>query len=175
MLFEGMIVDFPDGFELHSDPLNLRALAFYRQAKVAEQYSLAYACLSYYKILEIEKKGKGVSSLNDWIGKKIDKLHKLNRQSLPQLEVFAEKNKNSLVEFLFKGVRNEAAHYMTDSEINLDDNSAKMLFGHAAKPLEDLATFYIEEALEISDNLFSVSYHKNSQYAYEKSNKKNGI
>jgi hypothetical protein len=61
---------------------------------------------------------------------------------------------------------------MTDSKVNLDDNSARELFGHAIQPLEDLATQYIKEVLKICDHLFSVSYHDNSHYALNKKQNK---
>jgi len=158
MLFEGMFGDFPDRFELHKNPLNLRALAFYRQAQVAEQYSLANACLAYYKILEIEKKNNGVESLDKWINQQLPNIREQNDFVFAKLEKFAKDKGVSLSEFVAH-IRHEAAHYMIDSEINLDDNSARELFGHATQPLQDLATRYIENMLEISDNLFSISFH----------------
>jgi len=160
MLFEGMICDFPNRFELHKEPRTLRALAFYRQAQVAEQYSLPNACLGYYKILEIEKSHNGVESLDVWINQQLPEIRKRNAFVFPELESFAKAKNMSLSKFFFKGVRNEAAHYLIDSKLNLDDNSARELFGRATQPLEDLATLYIENVLKISDNLFSVSYFK---------------
>ncbi len=163
MLFEGMICDFPNRFELHKNPLHLQALAFYREAKVAEQYSLPYACLGYYKILEIKKNTEDVKSLDDWINQQLPEVRKRNDFVFPKLENFARDKNMSLSKFFFKGVRNEAAHYLVDSELNLDDNSARELFGHATQPLEDLATLYIEGVLQISDSIFSVSSYANSQ------------
>ena len=147
ILFEGMIVDFPDEFELHTNALHLRALAFYRQAQVAKQYSLANACLSYYKILEIEKRNNGVDSLNKWINEQLPEIEKLNDFVFPKLKKFAVDKNMSLAEFFFCEVRSEAAHYVIDSEINLDDSSARKLFGHAVQPLEDLARRYIKNVL----------------------------
>ena len=163
MLFERMTCDFPNRFELHKNPLHLQALAFYREAKVAEQYSLPYACLGYYKILEIKKKNEDVKSLDDWINQQLPEVRKGNDFVFAKLEKFARDKDMSLSKFFFKGVRSEAAHYIIDSKINLDDNSARELFGQATQPLEDLATRYIENELEISDSLFSVSFFENSQ------------
>jgi len=121
--------------------------------------------------LEIEKRNSGVESLDKWINEQLPEIEKHNNHVFPKLKKFASDKNMSLSKFFFKGVRNEAAHYMIDSEINLDDNSARKLFGHAAQPLENLATRYIENKLEISDHLFSISYHGNSHYALNKRQK----
>lgn len=160
ILFEGMIIEFPDAFELYDDSLISRALAFYREAKIATHFSLPYACLSFYKILEIEKRKNGVEALDKWINAKLPDLQSLDKQLFEKIEEIAARHQMKLSEFFFKVIRSEAAHYMTDSNLNLDEDRANQMFAYASIPLEDLATLYIKEVLGISGNIFSRSHYK---------------
>lgn len=171
MLFEGMIIEFPDAFELYDDVLISRALAFYRQAQVAKHYSLPYACLSYYKILEIEKKKRGPKSLDVWINEQLPTLQNSDRHIFMVLEGMASKRDETLSKFFFTGIRGEVAHYIEESQYNLDNDPSEQLFRYAAQPLEDLATKYIKEILDVDDHLLSRSYSLNSRYAAEKQDK----
>ncbi len=157
MLFEGMIVEFPDEFELHHNILHLQALAFYRDGQISKLYSPANACLAFYKILEIEKKNNGLPSLTRWIDEQMPEIKKLNNHLVQELENSACNKNMNISEYLFKEVRCGAAHYITDSEINLDDMSARNIFRYATQPLEILADYYIRKELGISDHIFSVS------------------
>lgn len=168
MAFSRMMIEFPDVFDLYEDALISRALAFYRQAQIAEQFSLAYACLSYYKILEIEKKRNGPEKLDEWINQQLPGIKKGADHIFPTLDKMASESGQTLSEFFFKTIRAEAAHYIDDSELNLDEDSARRLFGYAVTPLEDLATLYIKTVLGVDDHILSRSYSKNSQYALQK-------
>lgn len=161
--FSRLIIEFPDVFELYEDTLVSKALAFYRQAKVAEQFSLPYACLSYYKILEIEKRRNGVQKLNEWINQQLPAIKKGSNHIFPTLEKMAEEKSQTLSKFIFKTIRDEVAHYIDDSEMNLDEDSARLLFGYAVNLLEALATQYIKTVLNVSDHILSSGYSKNSQ------------
>lgn len=173
MSFERLICGFPDIFELYKDKEILKALAFYREGKIAEHYNLAFACLSYYKILERKKMQENAVKLDDWMKQimpRIESQNDLNFKNLNQL--LCEYNQKyafsmSLSEFFFKEIRGRAAHYFESGSESPDDLDYLNLFGNATSPLADMADIYILEELKVDDHIFSISYAMNSQMGFQ--------
>ncbi|MCK2168046.1 methylamine utilization protein MauJ [Thalassospira xiamenensis] len=173
MLFSGCLGGFPDCFELTTDPVVANALAFYRHGKLAERYSLADSCLSYYKILEIIKRREGTDKLDQLINQKIPYMTNLNKRCMAFIEDKSSQKGISISKFLFKEVRNQAAHYLKDSSINLDNEDENELFKYAVNPMHDLARCVIKETLNTDDYIYAFSYHKNSMKFFEEQEKGN--
>lgn len=174
MLFSGCLMGFPDYFELSSEPIVRNALAFYRHGKIAGRYSLADACLSYYKILEIVKKIDGWQKLDHFINQELDYISSMNRTSMDFIEKKSQEMGMSVSKYLFKEIRNQAAHYFEDSAVNLDDECENEIFKYAVDPMHDLAHSLIRDKLNTDDHLFEFSYQKNSLKFFEKQQNSQG-
>lgn len=167
MLFSGCLGGFPDYFELSSEPIVRNALAFYRHGKIAERYSLADACLSYYKILEIVKKIDGWQKLDRFINLELDYISSMNHTSMEFLENKSQAMEMSLSKYLFKEIRNQAAHYFENSAVNLDDERENEIFKYAVSPMHDLAHRLIQDKLNTQDHIYEFAYQKNSKKFFE--------
>jgi hypothetical protein len=154
---------FPKAITLTNDWVTQRALAFYRNAQNAREYSHADACLSFYKIIEIEKielinkhgRKKGIEKLNQWIDQKLEELHRISGRSVERLTRMASKKGVELNKFIYEGIRNEAAHFLKDSNVNLDDPRTSIVFEHALYPMQFLAEEYIEHVLNFDKNIIA--------------------
>ncbi len=167
MLFSGCLGGFPDYFELSNEPVVKNALAFYRHGKIAEHYSLADACLSYYKILEIVKKIDGWRKLDKFISDEIDHISSLNRRSMDFIKKRSQEMEISPSKYLFQEIRNQAAHYVEDSSVNLDDERENEIFKYAISPMHDLAHRLIQDKLNTDDYIYEFAYQKNSLKFFE--------
>ncbi|WP_417835667.1 methylamine utilization protein MauJ [Thalassospira tepidiphila] len=147
--FKRRIDRFPSEFHLLNDKKKLVSLALYREGKIASLYSKAFACLSFYKIIEPLKAKNKKHKLASWMQPHLEDLEELDPRGIGRLKDEASRKNLTLDEYIFKHIRNNAAHLFLDSNVNLDDEQAAEIFYFATYPLEYMARSYIEQDLEV--------------------------
>lgn len=147
--FNRRIDKFPETLYLLDNTDHLISLALYREGKISSIYSHALACLSFFKIIEPLKENKGPETLNDWMKPHLKALEHIYPSGMKVLKEKASDKNMPLSEYLFKHIRNGAAHLFLDTKINLDEMHDSEAFYFAMYPLEYMARNYIEEDLKV--------------------------
>ena len=125
-----------------------RALAFYREARNAQQnFLVSFAVLNYYKIIEI---GYRRQKATQWLGKALCALN--HKETISQ---FLEECGDEPEKYIYQACRIAVAHASPEYPSDSDDAQEIRRLHSAADVMRILARHFIKTELGVSDSIFS--------------------
>jgi hypothetical protein len=143
--------------KIPQSPIARKALAIYRQGRIAEQNFLeSYAVLSYYKIIELKHKGK--EGTKKWLRDNFAAMKQANTDSETVAAFEKDCGTEKPHEYLHTACRVAVAHASEKTPPSDPDDLHEIRRLHiAASILQSLARRFIQDELQVSDCLYDGS------------------